>query len=121
MIYDQYLTVVHNSSKFAPCPQKCTCTYEFDLKPVLVCEPAMDTSLEIIFTAKSKYKKPGQMQMLQMCLAGINPQISYKTTLTTAEIWPKLSIRQLIDLKLKNLLREECIKAINKHRRDLRV
>lgn len=59
----------HNCSKFDPCPQKTTSTYQFDLKPLLIFEPAIETSLEIIFTAASKYKKavradPGAVGMM---------------------------------------------------------
>lgn len=58
-------------SKFDPCPQKLTHTYEFDLKPLLIFEPAMDTSLETTFTAASRYKKQsGQMQMLMGMMFG---------------------------------------------------
>lgn len=47
----------HNYSKFDICPQKHTCIYESDLKPLFIFEPAVDTSLETIFTTTSKYKE----------------------------------------------------------------
>lgn len=65
MMYDQEPTRENNYFKFDPCPQKHASIYEFDLKPLLISEAAMDTSLAAIFTAPSKYKKQtGQMQML---------------------------------------------------------
>lgn len=99
----------HNYSKFVTCPQKHTCIYEPDLKPSFIFEPAVDTSLETTFTTTLKYRKIVQM-LWAWCLARINQQILYKAVLplTTAEFWPKILNRQLIDLfeAIKKLIRQ---------------